>query len=101
MSGRRTRRNCCSSLPRTRTASQRKREKSESEKEKPKPIVIDRYHFKQDIEGYLSTNTRPELIYLYDIATGKLDKLTTDTKFTERERGLVAGWYANRIHQQS
>src|ERR1700748_3035225 len=34
----------------------REKEKSESEKEKPKPIVIDRYHFKQDIEGYLSTN---------------------------------------------
>jgi len=60
------------------------KEKNASEKEKPKPIVIDRYHFKQDIEGYLSTNTRPELIYLYDIATGKLDKLTTDTKFKER-----------------
>jgi dipeptidyl aminopeptidase/acylaminoacyl peptidase len=59
------------------------KEKSESAKEKPKPIVIDRYHFKQDIEGYLSTNTRPGLIYLYDVSTGKLDKLTTDTKFTE------------------
>jgi dipeptidyl aminopeptidase/acylaminoacyl peptidase len=58
--------------------------KNASEKEKPKPIVIDRYHFKQDIEGYLSTNTRPELIYLYDIATGKLDKLTSDTRFRER-----------------
>jgi dipeptidyl aminopeptidase/acylaminoacyl peptidase len=55
-----------------------------ADKEKPKPIVIDRYQFKVDIEGYLSTNVRPELIYLYDIATGKLDKLTTDTKFRER-----------------
>jgi dipeptidyl aminopeptidase/acylaminoacyl peptidase len=64
-------------------AQAKEKEKSESEKEKPKPIVIDRYHFKQDIEGYLSTNTRPGLIYLYDVATGKLDKLTTDTKFTE------------------
>jgi dipeptidyl aminopeptidase/acylaminoacyl peptidase len=59
------------------------KEKNAAEKEKPKPIVIDRYHFKQDIEGFLSTNTRPELIYLYDIATGKIDKLTTDTKFRE------------------
>jgi len=64
-------------------AQAKEKEKSQSEKEKPKPIVIDRYHFKQDIEGYLSTNTRPGLIYLYDVATGKLDKLTTDTKFTE------------------
>jgi dipeptidyl aminopeptidase/acylaminoacyl peptidase len=63
----------------------KEKEKSESEKEKPKPIVIDRYHFKQDIEGYLSTNTRPGLIYLYDVATGKLDKLTTDTKFEEEK----------------
>jgi dipeptidyl aminopeptidase/acylaminoacyl peptidase len=61
------------------------KEKKEGEKEKPKPIVIDRYHFKQDIEGYLSTNTRPGLIYLYDVATGKLDKLTTDTKFEEED----------------
>src|ERR1700760_1375899 len=60
------------------------KEKIASEKEKPKPIVIDRYHFKQDIEGYLSTNSRPELIYLYDIAASKLDKLTTDTKFIEK-----------------
>jgi dipeptidyl aminopeptidase/acylaminoacyl peptidase len=59
------------------------KEKGESEKEKPKPIVVDRYQFKQDIEGYLSTNTRPDLIYLYDLASAKLDKLTTDTKFKE------------------
>ena len=62
----------------------RDKAKSESEKEKPKPIVIDRYHFKQDIQGYISTNTRPELIYLYDVASGKLDKLSTDTKFREQ-----------------
>jgi dipeptidyl aminopeptidase/acylaminoacyl peptidase len=61
------------------------KEKNAAEKEKPKPVVIDRYHFKQDIEGYLSTNTRPELMYLYDPATGKLDKLTTDTRFKESD----------------
>jgi dipeptidyl aminopeptidase/acylaminoacyl peptidase len=60
------------------------KEKSEREKEKPKPIVIDRYHFKQDIEGYLSANTRPSLIYLYDLAAGKLEKVTTDTRFEEK-----------------
>ena len=41
----------------------------------PKPIVIDRYHFKRDIEGYL-TDEHPQL-YLFDIATKKLSKLTS------------------------
>ena len=59
------------------------KEKDAGEKEKPKPIVIDRYYFKEDITGYLSTITRPQQIYLYDVATGKLDKLTSDTRFKE------------------
>lgn len=40
----------------------------------PKPIVVDRYHFKQDVEGYLSQ--KPTHLYLYDIATKKIDTLT-------------------------
>jgi dipeptidyl aminopeptidase/acylaminoacyl peptidase len=40
----------------------------------PKPIVIDRYHFKQDIEGYLTR--KPSHLYLYDVATKKMDTLT-------------------------
>jgi dipeptidyl aminopeptidase/acylaminoacyl peptidase len=40
----------------------------------PKPIVIDRYHFKADVDGYL-TDKRPHL-YLYDLATKRLSKLT-------------------------
>lgn len=59
-----------------------KDKKDASEKEKPKPIQIDRYHFKQDIEGYLKDNEHSQL-YLWDIATKKLEKLTTDTKFDE------------------
>jgi dipeptidyl aminopeptidase/acylaminoacyl peptidase len=42
----------------------------------PKPIVIDRYRYKQDGAGYLLSG-RHSYIYLYDIATGKLDRLTT------------------------
>ena len=42
----------------------------------PKPIVIDRYHFKQDVHGYLHDDEFSAL-YLYDIATKKADKLTT------------------------
>jgi len=42
----------------------------------PKPIVIDRYHYKQDIEGYLLSN-RHTYIYLLDLATKKTERLTT------------------------
>ena len=41
----------------------------------PKPIVIDRYHFKQDVQGYLLSG-RHTYIYLFDIASKKLDRLT-------------------------
>ena len=47
-----------------------------------KPIVIDRYHFKQDVQGYLSGNRRSRL-YLYDMASGKADLLTKDKDFDE------------------
>ena len=40
----------------------------------PKPIVLDRYKFKQDVEGYLTK--KPIHLYLYDILTKKLDTLT-------------------------
>ena len=42
----------------------------------PKPIVIDRYKYKQDGQGYLLSD-RHSYIYLFDIATKKLDRLTT------------------------
>ena len=41
----------------------------------PKPIVIDRYRYKQDVQGYLLTG-RHTYIYLFDIATKKLERLT-------------------------
>ena len=40
----------------------------------PKPIVLDRFHFKQDVEGFLTD--RQQHLYLFDIATKKLTKLT-------------------------
>ena len=64
-------------------AAEAKDKESKDDKDKPKPIVIDRYHFKRDIEGFLSTDSRPDLLYLYDIEAKKLDKLTTDKKFEE------------------
>jgi len=41
----------------------------------PKPIVIDRYQFKQDGQGYLG-NRRSHL-YLFDVATKKAEQLTS------------------------
>jgi dipeptidyl aminopeptidase/acylaminoacyl peptidase len=41
----------------------------------PKPIVIDRYKYKQDGQGYILTG-RHNYIYLFDIASKKLDRLT-------------------------
>lgn len=45
-----------------------------SKNKTPKPIVLDRFQFKQDIEGYLTK--KPVHLYLYDIATKKIDTLT-------------------------
>jgi dipeptidyl aminopeptidase/acylaminoacyl peptidase len=50
----------------------------------PKPIVIDRYHFKQDIQGYLRNDAFTAL-YLYDIATKKAEMLTTGKHVNEIE----------------
>jgi dipeptidyl aminopeptidase/acylaminoacyl peptidase len=48
---------------------------SDSTKAKtPKPIVLDRYHFKQDVQGYLG-NQRSHL-YVYDVASKKAEILT-------------------------
>ena len=41
----------------------------------PKPVVIDRYHFREDVVGYLLSN-RHSRIYLFNIATKKLERLT-------------------------
>jgi len=41
----------------------------------PKPMVIDRYRFKQDGQGYLLKG-RQTYIYIFDIAAKKLDRLT-------------------------
>ena len=48
----------------------------------PKPIVIDRYHFKQDGAGYVLSG-RHNFVYLFDVATKKLGRLTSGTKYDE------------------
>ncbi len=52
-----------------------------AKKKTPPPIVIDRYHFKQDVSGYLR-NERTHL-YVFDVATMKAEALTTGTLYDE------------------
>ena len=42
----------------------------------PKPIVIDRYKFKQDVQGYLTQ--KPARLYLFDVASKKTEALTAE-----------------------
>jgi dipeptidyl aminopeptidase/acylaminoacyl peptidase len=51
-------------------------------KKSPKPMVMDRYKFKEDVQGYLM-NRRTHL-YLFDVATKKLDTLTRGAFDDER-----------------
>jgi dipeptidyl aminopeptidase/acylaminoacyl peptidase len=50
----------------------------------PKPIVIDRYHFKEDIKGYLRDDAW-DALYLYDLAAKKAEKLTTAKNVAEED----------------
>jgi dipeptidyl aminopeptidase/acylaminoacyl peptidase len=65
------------------------RAKDEPEPEKgakpvpPKPIMVDRYHFKEDIQGYLTD--KREHLFLFDISTSKLERLTKEEKYDERQ----------------
>jgi len=56
-------------------------EKEADKKKTPPPILIDRYHFKEDIDGYLR-NERTHL-YLFDVATKKAEVLTPGMLFDE------------------
>jgi dipeptidyl aminopeptidase/acylaminoacyl peptidase len=60
-------------------------EKSSSASPKPpKPIVINRYHFKHDVDGYLTAASRTRL-YLFDVKNKKLEPLTTDKNFEDSD----------------
>jgi dipeptidyl aminopeptidase/acylaminoacyl peptidase len=48
----------------------------------PKPIVVDKYQFKRDGQGYL-TGTARSRIYLYDVQSRKLEPLTADGDYEE------------------
>jgi dipeptidyl aminopeptidase/acylaminoacyl peptidase len=48
----------------------------------PKPIVIDRFRFKEDIQGYLTAASRNQL-YLFDVDSKKLVPLTTEKQYDD------------------
>jgi dipeptidyl aminopeptidase/acylaminoacyl peptidase len=56
-------------------------EKESDKKKTAPPIVIDRYHFKQDVEGYLR-NARTHL-YLFDLGTKKATAITSGLLYAE------------------
>ncbi len=57
-------------------------ERGEDTATHPRPIVIDALHFKQDHDGYLSTDVRSHL-YLFDMTRRALQPLTDDPAFNE------------------
>jgi dipeptidyl aminopeptidase/acylaminoacyl peptidase len=59
----------------------------------PKPIVLDRYHFKRDVEGYLTASSVRHL-YLFDVDSKKLEALTGEKSFDESD----PTWSPNGSH---
>ena len=57
----------------------------------PKPIVMDRYHFKADIEGYL-TSQNPQHLFLFDVESKKLEALTGTTADDKGFEESEAAW---------
>jgi dipeptidyl aminopeptidase/acylaminoacyl peptidase len=59
-------------------------EERDSKAQEAKPIVIDRYHFKQDIEGYLTASSH-ERLYLFEVESRNLEALTGDKNYDESD----------------
>jgi len=55
-------------------------EKKDKKSKTARPIVVDKYHFKQDIDGYVYN--KPTHLFLLDINSGKVEQLT-DGKYYE------------------
>ena len=47
-----------------------------------KPVVIDTFHFKQDVDGYVTARSRKHL-YLLDVGSGALTALTTAAEYND------------------
>lgn len=57
---------------------------AEKTEPRPRPIVIDRYQFKQDVEGYRTAASRRQL-YLFDVEARKLEPLLGDRLNDDRQ----------------
>lgn len=57
---------------------------AEKAEPRPRPIVIDRYQFKQDVEGYRTAASRRQL-YLFDVETRRLEPLLGDRRYDDRQ----------------
>ncbi len=68
--------------PSDKDAEKEKKKIEKGQPAKPKPIVIDRYHFKEDVQGYLTDKSYTGL-WLWNVETHKLAKLTTRAKVNE------------------
>src|ERR1700761_870256 len=74
-----------------------------TEAKTPPPIVIDRLHFKEDGEGYLTAADRKQL-YLFDLATKTLTPLTResdDTAPVYSPDGRHIAFFSNRSGDQT
>ena len=64
--------------------SEKPEEAPDSKARAPKPIVIDRYFFKQDYVGYLTTASRDHL-HLFGVESKSLEALTGEKNFDESD----------------
>jgi dipeptidyl aminopeptidase/acylaminoacyl peptidase len=58
-------------------------DKDKKARKAPKPIVIDRYQFKQDIEGYLTDASRSQ-ISIFDVTEKKLEVITSNRRYDDQ-----------------